>query len=337
MVGSPRILLIRTSALGDIVHCLPVLTALRRHFPDAHLGWVVEEAFAPLLEGHPDLDEIVPVATRTWRRRMLAPATLRRVVGFAGAVHSFGADVALDLMGNHKAGAIAALSFADRRIGALMTHRCEASSALWTSVGVAPRGVHAVDRALSLLDALGVPPAPADFGAHKLLGGPEATVETDEPFVLIHPGAGWGNKCYPARWWGEVARRVGESTGMVSRVAAGPGEEPLAREVRLAADGWARSCNAGTLPALARTLRGARLALGGDTGPIHLAHALGTPVLCLMGPTDPAASGPYGAPEATLTVALPCSYCNRRYADAKACLLEIPPTRVAQATVAALA
>jgi heptosyltransferase-1 len=100
-----RILLIRTSALGDVVHCLPVLTALRRHRPEARIGWVVESSMAPLLEGHADLDVILPVRLRAWRKRALAPRTLREVAQFVGRLRAFSPDVVIDLMGNHKAGA----------------------------------------------------------------------------------------------------------------------------------------------------------------------------------------------------------------------------------------
>jgi lipopolysaccharide heptosyltransferase I len=331
---SERILLLRTSALGDVVHCLPVLAALRRSRPGARIGWVVEEPIAPLLAGHPDLDELLVVRLRHWRHRPFAAATRREVGAFAAALDRFAPDLVLDLMGNHKAGVLAALTLADRRIGAARRFRREPSSAFWLSEGVEPRGVHAVDRALSLLDPLGVPPAPADFGGAKLLPAvPEPVRERllahPEPFVLLHPGAGWGNKRYPPAWWGEVARRLRAEPGIPTWIAVAPGEEGLAAEVVTAAAGAAVAVPAPDLAALAALSRQARLVLGGDSGPLHLAHALGAPVLMLMGPTDPERNGPYGAPERALWHLLPCSFCHRRFAETKACLLEIPPARVA--------
>ena len=328
-----RILLLRTSALGDVVHCLPVLRALRRSRPGARIGWVVEAPIAPLLAGHPDLDELLVVRLRAWRRRPFASATLREVGDFLAALDRFAPDLVLDLMGNHKAGVIAALTLADRRIGAARRFRREPSSALWLSEGVAPRGVHAVDCALSLLDALGVPPGPADFGGGFLLPAvPEAVGERlarhPEPFVLLHPGAGWGNKRYPPAGWGEVARRL-RSQGVATWVGVAPGEEELAGAVVAAASGAAVAVPAPDLASLAALSRGARLVLGGDSGPLHLAHALGAPVLMLLGPTDPETNGPYGAPDRALWHRLPCSFCHRRFAETKACLLEIPPARVA--------
>jgi heptosyltransferase-1 len=346
-VGSPRILIVRTSALGDVVHALPVLTALRRHLPEAEIGWVVEEAMAPLLEGHPDLDRLLIVRLRTWRRRPWARAHREQTLAFVRQLGDFGADVVLDLMGNHKAGVISALTMADRRIGLARAHRREPSSALWISEGVDPKAdgveaTHAVDRGLALLSALGLPDEAPDFAPARLLRGAPATVDGREPgsaapYVLLLPGAGWGNKRYPAAWWGRVAHEVGERTGIVTWAAPGPGEEPLAREALSASGGWIQAVHANRLPELATVLRHARLVVGGDTGPLHLAHALGTPVLCLMGPTDPYRSGPYGDPGAALWKQLPCSFCSQRLDGPRACLLEIRPHEVAMRALELLA
>jgi heptosyltransferase-1 len=183
---------------------------------------------------------------------------------------------------------------------------------------------------LSLLDALGVPPEPADFAPDKLFRGGAPAPETEEPFALLHPGAGWGNKIYPPAWWGEAARRLRELTGLATWVASARGEEGLAAQVEAAGGGAARAVPAGDLPALAALIRRSRLVMGGDSGPTHLAHALGVPILMLMGPTDPARNGPYGAPGNALWKTLPCSFCHRRFGETKACLLEIPAEQVAR-------
>ena len=327
-----RILIVRTSAMGDVVHALPVLTALRRHLPEARIGWVVEESMAPLLQGHPDLDELLVVRLRHWRRS-LAAQSIGELRAFLSSLNRFAPDAVLDLMGNHKAGVISALTLADRRIGFARTFRREPSSAIWISQPVAPRGIHAVDQMLSVLDALNLPAEPADFGPEKLFREePAARPNSDgEAFVLLHPGAGWANKRYPPAWWGEAARRIHAAAGVPAWVAVARGEEDLAAGVEAAGGGEAvRLVPAPDLPTLAALIRGARLMLGGDSGPTHLAHALGTPVLMVMGPTDPDRSGPYGAPERALFRRLPCSFCYQRLAETKACLLEIPPHRLAE-------
>jgi lipopolysaccharide heptosyltransferase I len=330
-----KILIVRTSAMGDVVHALPVLTALRRHLPEAKIGWVVEESMAPLLQGHPDLDELLVVRLRHWRqyRRSLAADNLRELRAFLSSLNRFAPDAVLDLMGNHKAGVLSALTLADRRIGFARTYRREPSSAIWISEPVVPRGTHAVDRMLSLLDALDLPAEPADFGPEKLFRKEPSPASDGEPFVLLHPGAGWANKRYPPAWWGEAARRIHAAAGVPTRVAVARGEEELAAGVQAAGGEAVHLVPAPDLPTLVALLRGTRLMLGGDSGPTHLAHALGTPVLMVMGPTDPERSGPYNAPERALIRRLPCSFCYQRFAETKACLLEIPPRRVAERAV----
>jgi heptosyltransferase-1 len=326
-----RILLVRTSALGDVVHAVPVLTALRRHLPAARIGWVVEEPFAPLLAAHPDLDEVLVVRLRAWRRRLWSRSTRQELAAFFAQLDRFGADVALDLMGNHKGAALAALSLADRRIGAGWSDRREPTSAIWLSERVVVAGPHAVDRGLALLAALEVPSEPADFGAGRWLAAlaPGTAAPPSRDYAFVHPGAAWGNKRYPPAAWGEVCRRLAGATGLASRIGAAPGEEQLAADVVAAAGGAAEIAPAPDLATLAGLLSHARLVLAGDTGPLHLAHAFGRPVVCVMGPTDPERHGPYRAVERAIVHRLPCSYCHQRMATARACLLEIAPAAVA--------
>lgn len=324
-----RILLIRTSALGDIVHCLPVLTALRRHSPHATVGWVVEEAMAPLLQGHADLDLVIPVQLRPWRRRAMAPRTVAGVFRFVRSMRRFSADVALDLMGNHKAGVIARLSGATTRVGLAAPHRREPSSGIWLHRGVEPLGQHAVERALSVLAALRLPFEPADFGGSKIRPDAvlPASASVPRDLVLLHAGAGWANKIYPSSRWADVAKGLA-AAGLSVRIAFGPGEKGLADEIEAASEGAAEPVAAGDLTTLIAWTRASRLFLGGDTGPVHLAHALGTPALALMGPTNPAMHGPYGSPSSALAVQLPCSFCYKRMDGPRACLLAISPSMV---------
>jgi heptosyltransferase-1 len=334
--GTTAVLLLRTSALGDVVHALPVASALHAALPAARIGWVVEEPFAPLVASHPAVDVVLPVALRRWRRAPLSPATRRELGAFVRALRGFRADVALDLMGNHKAGALARLSGAPLRIGAARAERRERSSVIWINRGVAVAGRHAVDRGLSLLRGLGIEPSAADFGGAQLLPSPPGSPAVAAGgYVLLQPGAGWGNKRYPPDWLGEVGRQLGLAGERVY-VLAGPGEEALADATVAASGGTAAAVSPGGLDGLAAWLRGARLLIGGDTGPLHLAHALGVPVLALHGPTDPARHGPYGAPERALARVLPCSFCYKRFAETKACLLELTPRRVVDSALSLL-
>jgi len=350
-----RVLLVRTSAMGDVVHCLPVATALRRHWPEVRIGWVVEQPYAPLVAGLSAVDEVLPVRLRAWRRLPLTTAH-REVRAFRAALEDFRADVALDLMGNHKGGLLAFLSGAPRRLGLARGLRREPSSAAWINRPVTPPGLeatrhhaggpplHAVDRALALLPALGLPAGePADFAPQEIFSPdrfPAAAPPADaaeRPYAALHPGAGWANKVYPPAAWATVARRLAAAAGLETRVAVGPGEEALAEAVVEAAGGAARPVPAAGLPALAGLFRGARLVLGGDTGPLHLAHALGAPVLAVLGPTDPHRHGPYAAPERAVWRTLPCSFCYKRLKEIKACLSTLPAEQVSRRALALLA
>ena len=246
-----RILIVRTSALGDVVHALPVLTALRRHLPEAKIGWVVEEGMAPVLAGHPDLDELLVVRLRQWRKRLrpVAPASW---AASSRALRRFSADVALDLMGNHKAGVLApplGRAAADRlrpQSSGASRRAPSGSTGRWRRAAT-----HAVDRMLSLLDALGLPPEPADFGPEKLFREEPAAARDlfaahPEPFALLHPG-----------------RRLGQqalSAGLVGTGgAAAPGGRPACRP------GWRRRAARRSWPprsAAASDGRGARRAGG---------------------------------------------------------------------------
>lgn len=328
-----KILVVRTSAMGDIIHSLPVLSALRRALPEAQIGWVVEKHFTALLELHPWVDEIFPVRLRPWRRRPLSVEVRREAGAALRRMRAFDADVALDLMGNHKGALVARLSGARRVIGARRADRREGSSALWIHQGVPTPGRHAVDRYLDLLAPFGIEPGPADFAGRHLLPQPTPEAEAflarqKEPYVVIQAGAGWANKTYPAERWGAVARALREDPGVRVYVPLAPGEEPLAEAVVTASQGAARTVDARAFGFLAALLRHSRLVLGGDTGPIHMARAFDTPVLCLIGPTDPERNGPYGRNDQVLFEPLPCSYCYKRLDEPKACLLAFHPDQV---------
>lgn len=329
-----RLLLVRTSALGDIVHCLPALRALRRELPRATVGWVVEEAFAPLLERDPDIDELLVVRTRPWRGRLHRAATWSEIRATIARLRAFRADAVLDLMGNHKAGLLAALSSCRRRIGLERHIRRESSSALWLNEFVTTSKPHTVDRALAVAMAVAPGCRFDGFGADRIrqAAAGEAT-PSDEPYLVIHPGAAWANKCYPPDRWGTVASTLAERTGWRVLLSLGPGEAALGDEVAEASGGVAAPAPGRGLPALVALLAGARLVLGGDTGPSHLAHALGVPTLFVHGPTDPARHGPYGHPERAVFHRLPCSFCHRRYSAPQRCLLDLPPRVVAAAAI----
>lgn len=326
-----QILIIRTSSMGDIVHSLPVIAALTSALPEAKLAWVVEKPFAPLLEGHPDLECVFSIELRRWRRNPLAG--LVPMAGARRCIDDFDADVALDLMGNHKAGAIAALTRAPRVLGLDRTDRREPSSAAWMTETVPARSTHTVDRTLSILRGLGIEPGPPDFGSQHLLAGDGDPAPPGDPYFIVQVGSGWANKTYPAEALGEVANRIAETRGIVGYVAHGPDDEAAAEAaITVSAGGLAGAVPPG-LENLGAWLRRADLVIGGDTGPVHLADALGTPVLMVLGPTAAERHGPYHQRHNTVRLDLPCSPCYQRFASAQSCMTQLQVGAVAERAV----
>jgi lipopolysaccharide heptosyltransferase I len=301
-----RIALIKLSSLGDVVHALPVAATLRARVADAHLTWIVERREAAVLRDHPALDALVAVDTRRWRRARglrdltdaVAAAETRRRLRAAAF------DVAVDLQGLLKSGVLAAATRAPLRIG-FAARRCrEPLSALFTNRRVEPPAAarHVVDQHLALLAPLHVTDpvrefrlpvdAAAEARADEFLAA--AGFKHDRRLVVVNPGAGRPDKRWPVERFRQLAERVGEDTGAFVLVVWGPGEEAAGR--RIVPDGGRAVLGPPTnLDELVAFLRRASVLVAGDTGPLHLAAALGTPCVGLYGPTSAVRNGPYGS------------------------------------------
>ena len=304
----PRIALIKLSSLGDVVHALPVAATLRARVPDAHLTWIVERHEAEVLRDHPALDAVVAVDTRRWRRaRGLADLAdvAEAVRQTSRRLRAAAFDVALDLQGLLKSGVLAAATRAPLRIG--FAARCcrEPLNALFTNrrVEPPPAARHVVDQHLALLGPLAVTEPVREF---RLPRDPEAEARADaflaaygftpgRRLVVLNPGAGRADKRWPQERFRALAERLGEDAGALVLVVWGPGEETAARHI--APGGVQRAvCGPPTnLDELVAFLRRASVLVAADTGPLHLAAALGTPCVGLYGPTSAVRNGPYGA------------------------------------------
>lgn len=306
----PRIAIIKLSSLGDVVHALPVARALRRALPSAHLTWVVEAREYAILRDHPDLDAVMPVDTRLWRRLIWRPAGARQVFGKVGRLRarirraSF--DVAIDLQGLIKSGILTAYTGAPVRIG-FTAGRCrERWNALFTNRHVAPPASarHVVEQYLALLTPLGINPGPAEFHVPVPAAAERRMeeylvkegIKPGDRLVAINPGAGHPRKRWAVSRFGAVAERLATEAGARLLLLWGPDEAHMAREISLALPGRSALLAPPTdLGELAALLKRCRLMIANDTGPLHLAAALGTPSLGLYGPTLAERNGPYGA------------------------------------------
>ena len=320
---NPRVAIIKLSSLGDVVHALPVAHALRRALPSAHLTWVVEAREYAILRDHPDLDAVVPVDTRLWRRLIWRPAGARQVLGKVGRLRerirraSF--DVAIDLQGLLKSGLLTAYTGAPVRIG-FSAGRCrERWNALFTNRHVTPpdSARHVVDQYLALLAPLGIVPGPAEFHV-PVPAAAERRIEEflvnegvkpGDRLVAINPGAGHPQKRWSVARFGALAERLATDAGARVLLLWGPDEAHMAREISLALPAHSALLAPPTdLGELAALLKRCRLMIANDTGPLHLAAALGTPALGLYGPTRAERNGPYGtrcrglqSPDGTMT------------------------------------
>jgi heptosyltransferase-1 len=288
---SLRILLVRLSAVGDVIHGLPILCALREHLPTAHLAWAVHPPAAPLLRGHSALDELI-VVSRPWRQFVVALRQLRSRPSAAAF------DLALDLQGLTKSALVAWASRAPRRIGFAAGEGRELSTWL-NNERVEPAGAHVIERTLTLLRPLGIHSPRVRFDLPRFAADAKLIDRLlpghGRGLAVLNPGAGWQSKRWPHRRFAAVARHLDRHWGLeVWVVWAGKDERSWAEEIVAAARASARLAPPTTLPQLAALLRRACLFVGSDTGPLHLAAAVGTPCVALFGPTFAVRNGPYG-------------------------------------------
>jgi heptosyltransferase-1 len=306
-----RLLIVRLSAMGDVIHTLPAVHALRQAFPRAYIGWLIGERWAELLcapgsarrgprsPQRPLVDEVHTVNLKAWGKSPFSISTLQRAATVWNDVRDVGYDAVVDLQGAIRSAVLARLSGARAVYGAAEPRESPAS--LWYTRNVVVRGRHVIEQNLSVAEALVRSEVkPAEDVSYDLPCDPVTEARTEEElaqnhvrdFAILNPGAGWGAKRWPAELYGEVARRLAEA-GIYPVVNYGPGEEDLFRAVLAASGGRARPMK-GSVTELIASMRRARIFIGGDTGPLHLAAALRVPVVAIFGPTDPARNGPYG-------------------------------------------
>jgi ADP-heptose:LPS heptosyltransferase len=300
----PSFLIVRLGAIGDIVHALPLASALRARYPEARIDWVVDERYAELLDLVPIIDRRIVLSTKS-----LPP--IRRIVALYGKLVRESYDVAIDVQGLLKSAVVARLSRARRVLGFPVPHLREAAARFFYSETHRP-GISG--HVIEALDAVRATAEPA--------GG--------RPFAVLNPGASWPNKRWPPERFGAVGQWLDRELGLRSVVTWGVGERALAAAVVAESDGTAEMAPATSIADLTAIVREAELVISGDTGPAHLAAALGTPVVGLYGPTDISRNGPWLKPDFSVSrfAACGCHY-RRRCRIRQWCLGDI---RVADVT-----
>ena len=289
-----KILFVKLGAIGDIVHTLPALSAVRNAIPEAHISWAAERRSAEILRGNPLVDELIEIDTKSIRSRQGADGILKDIRTQAKGLRRNKYDVAIDFQGLLKSAAIAKISGAGRRFGFdRRSLREPASRFLLTDTVEILREVHVIRKNLALAAAsLGID-VPDNSFEFPISTGPEHLKEAEETsarvgpeFAILNPGGGWATKLWPAERFGELARVLWSRHRIASVISVGPKEEHLA-DTALQHSGDARVTVANlSLKGFYELSKRASLYVGGDTGPTHLAVAAGTPVVGLFGPTE---------------------------------------------------
>ena len=289
-----RILLVKLGSIGDIVHTLPALAAIRRQYPGAGLGWVVEKRSAEILRGNPLIDHLIEIDTSALRKRLPVNQLIRDLRLQVGQLRKLRFDIALDFQGLLKSASIAKLSGAKKRWGfAGRALREPASRIFLTDTVKIPEGTHVIRKNLMLANAaLGIDEASPEFDfpiatASKDAAEADSIMSQAGPrFAILNPGGGWPTKLWPAENYGGLADRLWADLGLKSVIVCGPKESALADRAEAASHSQAIVRSRPDLKTLVELAKKATVYVGGDTGPTHLAMAAGTPIVGIFGPTE---------------------------------------------------
>ncbi|MBI4634605.1 MAG: lipopolysaccharide heptosyltransferase II [Deltaproteobacteria bacterium] len=331
-----NILIVKLSAIGDVIHTLPSLTALRKLYPKAHITWVVEEMSADLIKDHPLLDRVLVSHRTSWikemkRGRIIWP--LLEMAVFVKSLRERRYDLVIDFHGLLKSAVIVGLSGGKRKLG--YNSMQEMSGIFLNEKIPEDMNKHAVDRYLDFPRHLGAGEIKTKFlvpikeenrtRVEKLLNAHQ--IDPRAGFVAVNPVALWETKLWENKNFSRLCDRIHEESGL-DVVFTGSGKKELEEIQALMKRPSVNLGGETTLKDLAWLYKQARLVITTDTGPMHLAAAVGTPVIALFGPTAPARTGPYGEGHTIIRRDLPCSPCFKKKCKTKECMKEITVEQV---------
>ena len=337
----PRILILKPSSLGDVVQALPVLRLIKRHLPASEIYWWIHSDLAPLLEGDPDLAGVVRFERRRWASPLHWGEMWRRVRW----LRQQNFDWVIDLQCLMRSGVFAWL--ANGRLSIGLDEPREGARGFYDHIVQRPSPLtHAVDWYLRVLPVLGVP-ADDDYEWLPPRHAVAESVRRQWPvdgarWIILQPGARWPNKRWPVESYAELVRLLARAQpGFRFAVLGGEKDRPLGEAIARAEPAQCLDLTGRlTLPEMVEWIRLSQLMISNDTGPMHVAAALGTPVVALLGPTEPCRTGPYRQLDHVLQLNLPCVPCLKArcgYAKPFECLRAIPPAAVFEAVQKRLA
>ena len=344
-----RVLVIKMSALGDIIHALPVLDYLHKVSPGIEVDWVVEEPFVNILEGNPLVSRLHVVRTKAWRKRPLSAATWREIEVVKRILRERDYEMVFDIQGNLKSGLVCWLSGSGNRIGFARKHLQESINLVFTTrqIPVRRQDYHITDQYLRLVSVC----FGRDFSSFNLVSDIYTSPEDDESartllatlsdglIFLFHCGTTWQTKFWHREGWVDVGRmllnKYRESTILLSW--GNDDERSAATAIAASIGPGARVIDRYSLKGFAALLKKVDLVIGGDTGPVHIAAAVGTPTVSLYRASDGRRSGPRGPGNVTIQSPLDCAPCFRTNCDRdEDCRRSITAAAVMQAVEKAL-
>jgi heptosyltransferase I len=320
-----RILIIKPSAIGDVVHTLPILNLLRKKFADSHITWLVTPQCAGLLEEHPLLDEVLLFERRRFGAGWRDPKAVAGILHFARELRARNFDLVLDLQGLFRSGWMAWQTGAPIRVG--FANAREFAWAFYTHrVPIETTEQHAIERYLTLIESVGCARGPVEFRFNtdeKVRGTVNAMLRGLERFAVLLPGTNWTTKRWPIEKFAAAAESIRGQFNLRIVTAGGPDDVALSKQIPADLDLTGKT----TLRELVALLERASLVIANDSGPMHIAAALGRPLVAPFGPTNPIRTGPYSRQESVIRFDIPCSPCYSRECSHQSCLrqLEVQP------------
>jgi len=333
-VNCRKILVVKPSSLGDVVHSLPFLNAIRKCFPKAEIHWVIAKGLEDLLEGHPMINKLIIINKDLWKNLSCAGTTLKEIRQLFRQLSHEKYDMVVDLQGLLRSGLITAATRSPLRVG--FQEAREGSKLFYTRKVRVSRDIHAVDRYMKVAEELGCDLGDRAFSFPLAVGvGAETGKFVNRGhYAVLVPGARWKTKIWPAESFGKVASML----PLRSVVIGSNADKTLAdRVVSQSGEKAVSLAGETSLRGLIEIMRAAEVVITNDSGPMHIAAALDVPVVAIFGPTSPKRTGPYGAGHVVLQSPADCVPCFKRECkDNIRCMNEITPDAVYQAALEVL-
>ncbi len=321
-----RILIVKPSSLGDIIHTLPLLGLLKKYRPESEIDWVVSRGFEGLLQGHPLLGNCILIDKDNWKRPERSLKTLSEFIRLFRLLRERRYDVCIDAQGLLRSGLITLFSGAKKKIG--FSDAREGAHLFYNTKVQGGRNIHAVNRYLKLLTPLGIYPEEIYFPLNHIV----EKRPVDGPYYIVIPGARWQTKLWPSEYYAQLIRLLSHKapfSEMKPILVGATSDKQRAQKINQLSGGEAFDLTGKTdLKELCSIIKGASFVITNDSGPMHIAAALNIKVFAIFGPTSPALTGPYGSNNVVLTAGISCQPCFKRSCKDLKCMYELLPERV---------